>query len=163
MCWVTSSSLDRTENMIIFSSFYVIPVVGLGILVVFCYTRIYFTLKKIPQRLLSANNMKAFKFLWYPAGFIIAFLPAEIDTISFLITDQSNLTLLYFHLIFCHSLGFINSLVYGALKVGQGHADSEGASLSQSINPDNKRSMADSESEQDIEINDDEIDFSSQD
>ena len=119
MCWVTSEDLTQTYNLIIFMLFFYAPVFGLGVFLIICYIKIYQKLKEIPEDFLKMADLKAAKFFWYPAGFFIAFLPSQIDTLVFLITGKRHPAMLYIHLAVSHSLGLINSLIYATVRISR--------------------------------------------
>jgi len=119
ICWVTiNESLDdvyaaKYQTWAFLFTYQIFPL-GLGFIVILgCYLKQYMTLKHLPEEFITAYNINAKKLFWYPAGLAIAFLPSSLDIcLNGGRNQEAWAPLAYMHILFGHSLAFINALVY---------------------------------------------------
>ena len=77
------------------------------------YAKVIKNLRELPNELLSEMNIKACNFLWYPAVLFFAFVPALADNIINIQSDGGKWYIKAIHIIFTHSIGLTNAIVYG--------------------------------------------------
>jgi len=92
----------------------------IGIIVtIYCYYMTYKKQKQNPlMRLLSPSDIKKLNQLfWYPGVLLVLFIAGVVDRIAQIFSTQPIYEVQVFYLIFTHSAGWINALLYILYKV----------------------------------------------
>ena len=112
-CWITSTlGASQTVEYTVRVFYDEIPFIGgLGVTII-GYSYAIFRYRQDP--LINYMNIHIYRLLWYPLVLFIAFLPDVLDNFMRYSNSSARSTpLKAAHLIFTHSIGVFNAILYG--------------------------------------------------
>jgi len=113
-CWF-SYSVEATDlwKLAVTMIYQGIPTI-LGVFItIISYNLVIKQIKEVPKEILEVMNVDVYRLYWYPAVFIITFVPSLIDKIVRIYIEDRPVIFEAAHLLLTHSIGFNNALVYG--------------------------------------------------